>query len=228
MIQFQVPVVAAGLAIIFDLDGVIVDSNPVHRQAWVRYNRRHGIETDEAMLEFMYGKRNDEIVRHYFGDHLEEEEIARHGAAKEALYREMMAGEVEARLVPGVREFIQANAGRPIALASNAEPANVEFLLEASGLRRYFRVVVDGHQVRNPKPHPEVFLRAADRLGVLPADTIVFEDSHSGVLAARAAGARVVGLRTTHRDLAGTALNVEDFRSLELAAWLRNQEPLKR
>jgi len=228
MIQFQVPVVAAGLAIIFDLDGVIVDSNPVHRQAWVRYNRRHGIETDEAMLEFMYGKRNDEIVRHYFGDHLEEEEIARHGAAKEALYREMMAGEVEARLVPGVREFIQANAGRPIALASNAEPANVEFLLEASGLRRYFRVVVDGHQVRNPKPHPEVFLRAADRLGVLPADTIVFEDSHSGVLAARAAGARVVGLRTTHRDLAGTALNVEDFRSLELAAWLRNQEPLRR
>jgi beta-phosphoglucomutase family hydrolase len=228
MIQFQVPVVAAGLAIIFDLDGVIVDSNPVHRQAWVRYNRRQGIETDEAMLEFMYGKRNDEIVRHYFGDHLEEEEIARHGAAKEALYREMMAGEVEARLVPGVREFIQANAGRPIALASNAEPANVEFLLEASGLRRYFRVVVDGHQVRNPKPHPEVFLRAADRLGVLPADTIVFEDSHSGVLAARAAGARVVGLRTTHRDLAGTALNVEDFRSLELAAWLRNQEPLKR
>lgn len=228
MIQFQVPVVAAGLAIIFDLDGVIVDSNPVHRQAWVRYNRRHGIETDEAMLEFMYGKRNDEIVRHYFGDHLEEEEIARHGAAKEALYREMMAGEVEARLVPGVREFIQANAGRPIALASNAEPANVEFLLEASGLRRYFRVVVDGHQVRNPKPHPEVFARAADRLGVLPADTIVFEDSHSGVLAARAAGARVVGLRTTHRDLAGTALNVEDFRSLELAAWLRNQEPLRR
>lgn len=228
MIQFQVPVVAAGLAIIFDLDGVIVDSNPVHRQAWVRYNRRHGIETDEAMLEFMYGKRNDEIVRHYFGDHLEEEEIARHGAAKEALYREMMAGEVEARLVPGVREFIQANAGGPIALASNAEPANVEFLLEASGLRRYFRVVVDGHQVRNPKPHPEVFLRAADRLGVLPADTIVFEDSHSGVLAARAAGARVVGLRTTHRDLAGTALNVEDFRSLELAAWLRNQEPLRR
>jgi beta-phosphoglucomutase len=228
MIQFQVPVVAAGLAIIFDLDGVIVDSNPVHRQAWVRYNRRQGIETDEAMLEFMYGKRNDEIVRHYFGDHLEEEEIARHGAAKEALYREMMAGEVEARLVPGVREFIQANAGRPIALASNAEPANVEFLLEASGLRRYFRVVVDGHQVRNPKPHPEVFLRAADRLGVLPADTIVFEDSHSGVLAARAAGARVVGLRTTHRDLAGTALNVEDFRSLELAAWLRNQEPLRR
>ncbi len=227
MIQSQAPRVASGLAVIFDLDGVIVNSNPIHRRAWVEYNRRFGRETDEGMLEFMYGKRNDEIVRYYFGGQLAEADVARHGAAKEALYREMIAGDVNAHMVPGVREFMETNANVPMALASNAEPANVAFLLEATGLRPFLRVVVDGHQVQRPKPAPEIFLRAASLLGACPRNTIIFEDSFAGVQAARAAGARVVGLRTTHQDLPGADVTVDDFWSADLRAWLQNQKPVE-
>lgn len=207
-------------AFLFDMDGVIVDSNPLHRVAWEAYNRRFGIETTEEMHHRMYGKRNDQIVRDYMGPELTDEEVFAHGAAKEALYREMLLPGIQDALVPGVREFVKLHAAIPKAVATNAEPANVEFVLGHSGLRSYFAAIVDGHQVSNPKPHPEVYLTAADRLGVLPEHCLVFEDSHSGVAAGLAAGMRVVGITTTHDDLAGVALAVRDFRDPALEAWL--------
>jgi len=202
------------------MDGVIIDSNPVHREVWALYNRRFGIETDEAMQERMYGRRNDEIVRDFFGAHLTPDEVASHGSAKEALFREIIGPRVRESLVPGVREFLERNRASPIALATNAEPANVEFFFEAAGLRPFFRVIVDGHQVTHPKPHPEVYLKAAQLLGEAPAACIVFEDSRSGIESARAAGMRVVGVRTTHDRLPGTDLEIDDFQSPELELWL--------
>lgn len=141
---------APGLALIFDMDGVLMDSNPAHREAWVAYNRSCGLETTGAMLERMYGRRNDEIVRDYFGEHLSPEEVQARGAAKERLYREMIAGRVEGMLLAGLRPFLEAYRGAPMAVASNAEPENVSFLLDQAGLRPYFRVVLDGHQVSRP------------------------------------------------------------------------------
>jgi beta-phosphoglucomutase len=217
--------IQAGLALVFDMDGVILDSNPLHRQAWQLYNRRFGIETDEAMQQRMYGRRNDEIVREFFGPRLSLEEIAAHGAAKEEVYREMLEPILAETLVPGVREFLQRHAAEPVGLATNAEPANVDFILDRGGLRAYFRVVVDGHQVQHPKPHPEIYLRVAELLSIAPRNCIVFEDSFSGVEAARAAGARIVGLRTTHRELPGADLEIDDFRGAQLECWLRAQVP---
>ncbi len=203
------------------MDGVIVNSNPVHREAWRVYNLRHGIATDEAMQQRMFGKHNAEIVRDFYGDHLSADEIFQHGAAKERLYREMMQGSVEQALVPGVREFIEKHRDVPAAVATNAEPENLDFILRAASLQHLFRVVVDGHQVRFPKPHPEIYLLAARLLGVEPAACVVFEDSVWGIEAARAAGMRVIGLRTTHRELSGVELAVDDFLSPELDAWFR-------
>ncbi|MFB3825349.1 MAG: HAD family hydrolase [Bryobacteraceae bacterium] len=214
-----------GLALIFDMDGVIVDSNPVHREAWRAYNLRFGIPTDEDMLRRMYGKRNDDIVRDFFGTHLSPEAVFEHGAAKERLYRELMSGRVEEWLVPGVREFLARHAGLAIGLASNAEAANVEFLLDAAGLRPYFRAAVDGYMVANPKPHPEIYLRTAQLLGSRPENCIVFEDSPGGIEAARAAGMRVVGVRTTHRAIAGADLEIRDFLDVRLEPWLQQQKP---
>ena len=91
------------------------------------------------------------------------------------------------------------------------------------GLRPFFRVLVDGHQVHNPKPHPDVYLRAAELLHIEPADCIVFEDSHSGVAAAVAAGMRVVGLRTTFDNLPGTLFTTDNFQNGELDSWLLAQ-----
>jgi len=220
-----------GIALIFDMDGVILDSNPVHREAWKLYSRRFGIELDESMSDRMYGKRNDEIVRDFFGAGLDPEAIAAHGASKETLYREMMSAKLAASLVPGVTRFLQDCAGTATGLATNADPANVDFVLDQVRvgdipLRNCFRVVVDGHQVSRPKPAPEVYLRAAELLGVNPRNCVVFEDSYAGVEAARASGARVVALRTTHREFKNIDLAVDDFCNPELETWLEAQSPI--
>lgn len=207
-------------ALIFDMDGVIIDSNPLHRAAWLEYNRRHGIETTDAMQARMYGKRNDEIVRDFFGASLTDAEVTRHGADKERLYREMMSPRIADALVPGLRDFLAIHRDLPLALATNAEPANVDFVLDDARLRDFFRVIVDGHQVSRPKPHPEIYLRAADLLGVPPESCLVFEDSHTGVDAGLSAGMRVIGLSTTHEDLPGVALQVASFHDPALEPWL--------
>lgn len=215
---------ADGLALIFDMDGVIVDSNPLHREAWTAFNRLHGLDTTAEMLERMYGRRNDQIVRDFFGDGLSDEEVFAHGAAKEILYRELVAERTEEMLVPGLRAFLDLYRDTPMAVGSNAEPENVNFILDRAGLRAYFRAVVDGHQVSHPKPHPEIYQRAAALLETAPSNCIVVEDSHSGVAAARAAGMRVIGIGTTHGDLPGTDITADNFLNGRLSAWLGAQQ----
>ena len=89
------------------MDGVIVDSNPLHRLAWEAFNRQFGLETTEEMHQRMYGKRNDQIVRDFFGDGLTQEEVSTRGASKESLYRDMAGDRLEEMLVPGIREFLE-------------------------------------------------------------------------------------------------------------------------
>lgn len=215
---------ADGLALIFDMDGVIVHSNPLHREAWAAFNRRYGLETTDAMLERMYGRRNDQIVRDFFGEDLPEAEVAARGAAKEEIYREMLATRIEQTLVPGLRAFLDLYRGAPMALATNAEPENVDFVLDGAGLRPYFHVVVDGHQVTHPKPHPEIYLRTADLLQIAPANCIVLEDSHTGIAAARTAGMRVAGIGTTSVNLPGADIMADNFCNGFLTSWLKAQE----
>ena len=211
------------IALIFDMDGVIVDSNPMHRESWVAFNRRYGLATTEEMHQRMYGRRNDQIVRDFYGDGITVEEVDARGRAKERLYREMIAGRTEEMLVPGLRAFLERHRDLPMGVGSNAEPENVAYVLDEAGLRRYFRAVVDGHQVHNPKPHPEVYLRVAELLETEPANCIVFEDSHSGAAAAVAAGMRVVGLCTTYVNLPGAVLTIDNFLSGALESWLQAQ-----
>ncbi len=210
-------------ALIFDMDGVIVDSNPWHRVAWTDYNRKLGIETTEAMRQTMYGKRNDELIREFFGPHLSDEEVFAHGAAKEAMYRELMKPNLDRSLVPGIRQFLTRHRDLDFAVATNAEPANVDFVLDGAGIRALFRVVVNGQQVSRPKPDPEIYLRAAQLLDLEPASCVVFEDSRTGVEAGLSAGMTVVGVSTTHDDLAGVALSIPDFNDPALEAWLRTK-----
>ncbi len=217
----------SGLGLIFDLDGVVVDSNPVHMVSWRIYLRRHGIEPPEDFEQQMYGRRNDDIVRDLFGAELEPAEVDRHGTEKEALYRKMMGPVLQERLVPGLVSFLDRHQDVPMAVATNGERANADFVLECGGVRRYFRVVVDGGQVSRPKPDPEIYLRTAALLGLPPADCIVFEDSRAGVEAARAAGTRVVALTTTHEQFASVALSIRDFLDAELEPWLSRQKPVE-
>ncbi len=215
-----------GLALMFDLDGVIVDSNPVHSSCWREYLRGFGIEAADDFDQRMYGRRNDEIVRLVFGAALDEAEILRRGAEKEHLFRIKMAPVLERHLVKGLRQFLERHREAPKAVATNGERANLDFVLTEGGLSGYFQVTLNGEQVCRPKPDPEIYLRAADLLNVPPRNCIVFEDSQTGLRAARAAGTRVVGLTTTHAELPGADLSVRDFTDPGLELWLSSQLPV--
>ena len=214
---------APGLSLIFDLDGVLVDSMPLHTLAWQRYLESAGIPPDHLEAR-MHGRRNDEIVRDFFGAHTDPLAVFEHGAAKERLFREMMLPHLREHLVPGAAAFLARARNAPIALATNGEPANVNFVLDGAGLRPYFRAVVDGTQVRHPKPAPDVYLRAAELLATEPRNCIVFEDSPVGIQAARDAGARVVGILTHATSLDRVELAIPDFLSTELPRWLAGQK----
>ena len=207
--------------LLFDMDGVLLDSNPVHAEAWVAYNRRFGVETTSEMLASMYGRHNGDLIRDFLGAQLSDAEVTAHGAAKEALYREMMEPQLEQRLVPGLRRFLDRHAGTPMGLASNAERPNLTMVLQQAHLLQYFPVVVDGNQVARPKPAPDIYLQAAELLGVDPASCVVFEDSYAGIAAGRAAGMDVVALRTTHREFADAQFVMDDFDDPRLEAWLQ-------
>jgi beta-phosphoglucomutase len=214
------------LALLFDLDGVVIDSMPTHTLAWERYLEANGIDPHDVEAR-MHGKRNDELVRNLFGSHLSDEAVFEHGAAKERLFRELIGATLEAKLVPGIREFLaEASKTVPLAVGTNAEPANVDFTLNGAGIRQYFRAIVDGSQVARAKPAPDVYLRGAELLNVDPANCIVFEDSPVGIQAARAAGMRVVGLLTHAASLDHVDLAVRDFRQPELTTWLSEQKSI--
>ncbi len=212
------------MGVIFDMDGVILDSTPMHNRAWEVYLERHGKDSSQVQRR-MHGLRNDDIVRDFFGPIGDYGEILRHGAAKERLYREMMGPALEDHLIPGIRSILEGLAGAPKAVASNAETPNIDFVLDGAGIRHHFLAVVDGHYVERPKPHPDIYLKAAELIGVAPVNCVVFEDSIPGIEAARAAGTRVVGLTTTLAVLDGVDRQADDFTDESLLDWLRSQRP---
>jgi beta-phosphoglucomutase len=223
VILFAVNTSDGQIAMIFDLDGVLIHSMPLHVRAWEQYLEDLGIQIDDLEAR-MHGKRNPELVRDFIGADLADDAIFEHGAAKERLFREMvLRDELSRHQVPGLIDFLNRHKTIPKAIGSNAEPANIEFVLDRFNLRPYFDVIVDGQQVSRPKPFPDIYLKAAERLEKSPEHCIVFEDSPTGVEAARAAGMRVVGVETTPTEFAHVDLCVENFLDERLDSWLALQ-----
>ncbi len=201
------------------MDGVLVDSMPYHIRAWERYLETQGRDAT-ALLERMHGKHNDELVREVFGPDMPLGEVKRMGAEKEAVYRDLIREELEAQLLPGVRDFLGRTAPYAKAVASNAEAANVNFVLDQAGLRPFFLHALDGGMVRRGKPDPEIYLLAAELLGVGPEQCIVFEDSQTGIDAALAAGMRVAAINSHRAQLSGQSWEFNDFADQRLTSWL--------
>jgi HAD superfamily hydrolase (TIGR01509 family) len=211
------------IGLLFDMDGVLVHSMPLHTLAWERYLQGLGLHIEDLERR-MHGKRNSELVADLIDPNLSEDVVFAHGAEKERVFREMMLEEgIEKYRVPGVTEFLERHKDLPMAIGSNAEPANIDFTLDHFGLRPYFCVTVNGHQVDRPKPFPDIYLKAAELLGLEPGQCIVFEDSPTGVAAGLAAGMRVVGVETTPTQFQGVSLCIEDFTDPALEKWLEKQ-----
>ena len=185
-------------AVIFDIDGTIVDNMHLHAEAFAVFAERHGLppltSEDRARLD---GRRNSEIFPILFKRAVPRDEWQAYEHEKEGLYRELSRG----RLLPmkGLHVLIDRlrESGIAMALATSAPEPNVIHTLNELGLADAFPVIVRGDQVPRGKPAPDVFLEAARRLAVAPADCLVFEDAPMGIEAAHAAGMPVVGLTTS-------------------------------
>lgn len=205
--------------VIFDLDGVIVDSHSAHQQAWKTFFRSLGKEIAEHELLFVLeGRKREAILRHFLGD-LTPEQVKDYGAKKEALFNDSVT---ELRTVDGVLEFLDRleGAGLPLALASSASRSRARYILEQLDLDRRFRVVVTGDDVIKGKPDPAIFHLAAGGLKIDPEDILVCEDAVAGVAAAKVAGMKCLGIATAGRGpllkKAGADWVVPDFTSARL------------
>lgn len=186
------------MAVIFDMDGVIVDNGKYHVLAYAELCRRYNLEFSEA--EFMtnqFGKVNEEVLPELFGRELSVEEIEKYAGEKESAYRKIYGPEMTA--MPGLVDLLKELKKQhiPVGVATSAPEGNVEFVTEGLGISGYLDAIVDDSMVTRGKPHPEIYLKAAEILKTAPANCLVFEDSLSGTRAAYEAGMRVVAVTTT-------------------------------
>ncbi len=185
-------------AFLFDLDGTLLDSDPLHCAVFIELLAEYGLEADEAFYRtHIHGRHNSQV----FSELLPSEDPHRMDVEKERRFRESLAG-VTVDPMPGLVRLLDraATAGVPVAVATNAPRDNAEAMLNAIGLRHRFGTVVSADDVDNVKPAPDVYLSAAAGIGADPARALAFEDSPSGLRAARASGATVIGLSTTLSD----------------------------
>lgn len=205
--------------ILFDMDGVIIDSNPAHKKAIVQFcEKYHKRLSDEEMKQYIWGRTNKEWIRHLFGEDLPDAQLRIYADEKELLFRTIY--EPDVRLLNGLHDFLELLKTNNIAMAigTSAPRANVDFVFEHTGIANYFDAVLDESYVTIGKPNPEIYIKAARALNFDPADCIVIEDSLSGVEAGKRAGCKVIGITTTHSDaeLAQADVTTADFTSLTL------------
>lgn len=183
--------------VVFDMDGVLVDSSAAHLLAWTELGEELGVPHTRQFFESTFGMHNRQILPLWLGEQVPPDEIERLSERKEAMYRQLAATSVAP--VAGVVELIQSlsQAGFRLAVGSSGPRPNVELVLGILGVTGLFHGLSTGDEVLHGKPHPEVFLKAAKKLGLLPQRCVVIEDAPQGVEAGLAAGSRVVAVTTT-------------------------------
>lgn len=183
---------------IFDFDGVILDTERHHEICWEKVAQERKASLSRQQFVNGFGVKNERFIREILGWTQDPEEIERIAKRKEALFQEHAATHAIG-LIPGVEQFLDELTKKrvPCAIASSSILKNIELLLRHSSVKRYFSQIVSGEDVSHGKPHPEVFLKAAKKLGLAPERCVVFEDALLGVEAAVRAGSKVVALTTT-------------------------------
>lgn len=207
--------------VVFDMDGVIVDSHPSHRVAWRKFLESLGHSANDSELDFILdGRKREEILRHFLGEALSPEEIHDYGNRKDRMLRELGT-----RLEPigGAIEFLVElrQAGLAMGLATSAARGRAEATLSELGIKNYFDAIVTGDDVPISKPDSSIYHLAAVRLHENPTRLLAFEDAASGVQAALSAGLRCIGVASGRRVeqllAAGAEGVISDFNSLSLS-----------
>ncbi len=211
--------------VIFDHDGVLVDSFDLHLESWLELGRRTGLPFTREFIHDTFGMTNPSIFQRLLGDAAPSaDEIARFGNLKEDCYREVARSQIA--LMPGVRELIDSLMAHGVVLAigSSAPLANLELTLDVCGVKHCFAAISSLEDIRNGKPDPEVFLVAARKAGIDPRRALVFEDAVVGIQAAKAAGMLVIGVGTTkpliQLNEAGADHTVANLVEFPVSTWV--------
>lgn len=203
-------------AVIFDLDGTLVDNNAFHLLAWKKYLEHAGIHIGDAEYrKHLNGRTNKDAIEYIFQRSMTEAEAMVFALEKEALYREIYAPEIKpvAGLIP-LLEILQS-LGIPMAIATSGLQVNIDFMFQHIPISHYFTFIVHAAHIKMGKPDPEIYVKAAGLLQVAARQCLVFEDAAVGIAAAKAAGMKVIALTTTQSvsELAEADKIIADFAS---------------
>lgn len=206
--------------VLWDMDGVLVNTGEFHYQAWSQTLAEREIPFTREQFQATFGMNNAGILEVILGQALEPDLVAAISDRKERLFRQAVKG--HAHLLPGVRAWLDRLDGWGFrqAIASSAPPANIDALVDELGIRSYFAAIVSGFDLPG-KPDPAVFLKTAGLIGVPPERCVVVEDAVAGVEAARRAGMKCVAVTTTNpaHALQGADIVVERLDALPLDAF---------
>lgn len=185
-------------AVIWDMDGVIADTGEKHFQSWQTVFSRRGIDFTEKQFRHNFGQRNDNIIQTVLGVSVPPEEMDTIAREKEMNFRTRIGADLKP--FPGAIPLMASlkEHGFRMAVASSGPRQNIELIVRTLGIGGYLEVIVAGRDVSESKPSPQIFLLAAEKLGVAPACSVVIEDSTAGVTAAKRGGMYCLAVATTH------------------------------
>ncbi len=210
-------------AVIFDMDGVIIDSNPTHKISWENFLIKKGLPfNDDIFNDIISGKTGTTSLRILLGHEISDDVIASYVNEIDEEFQKTLRDADNVSPMPGLLYFLQVikAAGYKTALATSAPTANVELTLEKTRLREFFDVILDKTNVTKGKPDPEVYLKTISKLGVKKDQCVVFEDSKAGIRSAINASLKVIGVTSGHSreelQEEGVSMVIDDFTNLDL------------
>jgi haloacid dehalogenase superfamily, subfamily IA, variant 3 with third motif having DD or ED/haloacid dehalogenase superfamily, subfamily IA, variant 1 with third motif having Dx(3-4)D or Dx(3-4)E/beta-phosphoglucomutase family hydrolase len=206
-----------GFAVIFDMDGVLVENSDIHDKAWQMTCRKYGRNVSADAIKTIFGGTNKIFVSRLLGIN-DERKINAIAIEKEALYRKLYEETIQ--LPEGLLNLLKEIKRKriPMAVATSAPTENVDFVLDRLNIRNYFDILVDETYVTKGKPDPEIYLITAEKLGLKPENCIVIEDSVFGIQSAKDAGMKVIGITTTFNEeqIKKAHLIIHSFKELDI------------
>ncbi|MDE3182768.1 MAG: HAD family phosphatase [Bacteroidota bacterium] len=185
-------------AVIFDLDGTLLDNNSYHLKSWLEYLKNIGRDiSEEEYNANINGRTNKDVIQYIYNRQMPEEEILKFTLEKEALYRKLYKPFIKP--LSGLIDFLEVlrNKGIPMAIATSGIQPNIDFMFEEVPIKQYFTEVVNSSHITKGKPDPEIYLKVASLLQISPKNCLVFEDAVVGIKSAKAAGMKVIAVATT-------------------------------
>ena len=201
-------------AVIFDLDGTLLDNNSYHLKSWLEYLKNIGRDiSEEEYNANINGRTNSDVIQYIYKRKMSDEEILKYTLEKEALYRELYKPFIKP--LPGLIDFLEILKKKsiPMAIATSGIQPNIDFMFEEVPIKQYFKEVINSSHISKGKPDPEIYLKVASLLKVPTKNCLVFEDAVVGIKSAKAAGMKVIAVATTQtkEELSIADMIIDDY-----------------